>query len=96
MWEGIQIYENDHYLRSLSFSGFFVCLFVCFKICLFILFVLGHHCAQVFSASDEGELFFAACSSWASRCHGFSCCRALALGMWASVMAVHGLNSCDT
>ena len=32
------------------------------------------------------------CSVWTS-CGGFSCCRAGALGMWASVVVVHGLQS---
>ena len=37
------------------------CLFIFFKIYLFILFVLGHRCcAQVFSGSDEGVLLFVA------------------------------------
>ena len=32
--------------------------------------------------------------SWASHCGGFSCCRALALGKRASVVAVRGVSSC--
>ena len=32
------------------------------------------------------------CSSQASHCAGFSCCRAHALGMWASVVAAHRLS----
>ena len=37
--------------------------------------------------------------SWLQRrahCGGFSCCGAQALGTWASVVAAHGLSSCDT
>ena len=30
----------------------------------------------------------------ASHCGGFSCCRAWALGAWASVIVAHGLSSC--
>ena len=30
----------------------------------------------------------------ASHCSGFSCCRARALGMWASVVEARGLSSC--
>ena len=33
---------------------------------------------------------------WASHCGGFSCCRARALGTWASVVATHRLSSCGT
>ena len=32
----------------------------------------------------------------ASHCSGFSCCRAQALGAWASVAAAHGLSSCSS
>ena len=33
-------------------------------------------------------------SSQASRCSGFSCCGAPALGTWASVVVARGLSSC--
>ena len=36
------------------------------------------------------------CSAWSSHCGGFSCCRARALGMWASVVVAHGLSSCGS
>ena len=36
------------------------------------------------------------CGSQASHCSGFSCCRAQALGMWASVVVPHGLSSCGS
>ena len=32
--------------------------------------------------------------AWASRCGGFSCCRAQALGMQTSIVVVCGLSSC--
>ena len=32
----------------------------------------------------------------ASYCGGFSCCRARALGAWASVVVAHGLSSCGS
>ena len=50
-------------------------------------------------------VFIAACGLFlvaASRdyyslcCGGFSCCRAWALGAWASVVVAHGLNSCGS
>ena len=34
------------------------------------------------------------CSARASHCGGFSCCRAWALGVWASVVVARGLSSC--
>ena len=36
------------------------------------------------------------CSVRTSHCGGFSCCRAQALGTWASVVAAHGLRSCGS
>ena len=34
------------------------------------------------------------CSAWPSHCGGFFCCRAWALGAWASVVVARGLSSC--
>ena len=34
------------------------------------------------------------CGARASHCGGFSCCRARALGAWASVVVALGLSSC--
>ena len=34
------------------------------------------------------------CGAQASHCGGFSCCRAWALGVWASVVVARGLSSC--
>ena len=36
------------------------------------------------------------CGVRASPCSGFSCCGARALGLWASVVAAHGLSSCGS
>ena len=36
------------------------------------------------------------CGAQASHCAGFSCCRARALGVRASVVAVRGLSSCGS
>ena len=36
------------------------------------------------------------CSVQASHCGGFSCCRAWALGTWASVVVAHRLSSCGS
>ena len=36
------------------------------------------------------------CFAWASHCSGFSCCGAQAPGRRASVIAAHGLSSCNS
>ena len=36
------------------------------------------------------------CGAWASPCGGFSCGRARALGVWASVVVARGLSSCGS
>ena len=36
------------------------------------------------------------CGARASRCGGFSCCGARALGVWASVVVACGLSSCGS
>ena len=62
-------------------------------ICLFI-----YDCAvslflhRLFSSCGEQELL-SSCGAWASHCSGFSCCGARALGAWASVVVVPGLQS---
>ena len=39
---------------------------------------------------------FSSCGARASHCGGFSCCRARALGAWASVVVAHGLSRCGS
>ena len=51
-------------------------------------------CTQPFSSCGEQGLL--CCSARASHCSGFSCCRAQALGMRASVVAARGLSSCGS
>ena len=51
-------------------------------------------CVQVFSSCGERGLPLVA--AWASHCSGFSCCRARALGMRASVVVARGLSSCGS
>ena len=47
-------------------------------------------CAWPFPSCDEwGPLFIAV--HWASHCRGLSCCRAWALGAWASAVGACGL-----
>ena len=36
------------------------------------------------------------CGAQASHCNGFSCCRAQALGTWASVVVARGFSSCGS
>ena len=43
-----------------------------------------------FLCGEQGQLF--SCGLWTSHCSGFSCCGARALGLWASVTAVHRLS----
>ena len=61
------------------------------KINLFYLFlflaVLGLRCCV---------RAFSSCGEQASHCGGLSCCRAWALGAWASVVVACGLSSCGT
>ena len=67
---------------SLSFCKF---IFGCVGLCC---------CVWAFSScSKPGQL--SSCSAQASHCSGFSCCRAQALGAWASLAVALGL-SCFT
>ena len=66
------------------------------KIILFLfgcaksLLLLGH-----FSSCGKQGLL-SSCGARASHCSGFSCCRAWAQGVWASVVAAPGLSSCSS
>ena len=51
-------------------------------------------CARAFSSCGERGLLY--CGVQISHCGGFSCCRARALGVWASVVVAHGLSSCGS
>ena len=52
---------------------------------------------RVWAFSSCGEQgLFSRCGAWASHCGGFSCCRTLILGAWASGVAACGLSSCGT
>ena len=74
-------------------DGEFFFFFFLFDIYLFVCFWL--HWASVavhgfFSSCGERGLL-RSCGTPASHCSGFSCCRAGALGMWASAVAACGL-----
>ena len=58
--------------------------------------VLGLRCcAWTFSLVAAGGATLQ-CSAQPSHCGGFSCCKAQALGTWASVVVAHGLSSCGS
>jgi len=78
-------------LRMWTAVGFTYYSFIRFKK-LFIVALGIHCCTQAFSSSSEWWLL-SSCSVWASHCGGLSCCRALALGTWASAVAACGLSS---
>ena len=71
---------------AISLFFLYVCVCVCMCVYNFIylfLAVLGPHCcAGLFSSCVR-----------ASHCSGFSCCRVRAVGVQASVVAVHGHSS---
>ena len=62
---------------------------------------LGLHCAGFLQLRRAGAtlhcgVWASHCGVWASHCGGFSCCRARALGAWASVVAARRLSSCGS
>ena len=64
--------------------------------CLFFIYIffaaLGLHCCmQTFSSRGEPGLL-SSYGVWASHCGGFYCCKAQALGVWASVVVAHRLS----
>ena len=80
---------------------FFFFLFREFSFCSFSFFIFIFGCAGssllyglVCSWGKRGLL--STCSARASRCGGFSCCRAWALGTQDSVAAAGGLGSCSS
>ena len=80
-------------------NSFFFFIFLNLKknfnfIYFLFLAALGLHCCmQAFSSCSEWELTLR-CGARASHCSGFSCCRAQALGMRASVVVVRRPSSC--
>ena len=66
--------------EALSHCGFFFFFWLCW------VFVAAHGLSLV---AVRGATLH--CGARASHCSGFSCCRARALGAWASVVAARGL-----
>ena len=66
---------------------------ICLKIYLFLFMaVLGLHCcASTFSSCSEQGLL-SSCREMSFHCSDFSCFRTWALGVWASVTAVHAFS----
>ena len=50
-------------------------------------------CGHSLVAASRG---YSSCGARASHCSGFSCCRAQALGAWASVVVACRLSSCGS
>ena len=71
------------------------CVFFFFFFSLFSLFIYFWLC-WVFVAARRLSLVAASGGHTLLRCGGFSCCRARALGAWASVLAACRLSSCGT
>lgn len=77
---------KDSYIEYLN-NIFCICDLV-----IFFMAVLGLHCCPgFFLAIASGG--YSSCGVQASHCGGFSCCRAWALGAWASVVVARGLSS---
>ena len=76
-----------------------VLCFIFLKIYLFYLFIFGCIgssllCMDFLQLRQAGATL--RCGARASRCGGFSCCKAWALGIWASVAVACRLSSCGT
>ena len=68
---------------------------------LIIIIILNFWLCWVFVAACRLSLVATSgatlhCRGRASHCGGFPCCRARALGVWASVAVARGLSSCGT
>ena len=69
-----------------------MCIYI-YKLINFIFGCVGSLlCASFLQLQRAGATL--RCSAWASHCGGFSCCGALAVGAWASVVSARGLSSC--
>ena len=84
----VVIFFSFLYYTVMLFSFFF------FKLIYFIFGCVGSSllCAGFLYLWQAGATL--RCGTWASHCGGFSCCRAQALGTWASVVVVQRLSSC--
>ena len=66
---------------------------MCIYIILFAFYCSGLPCCAGFSLVVASGGLLSSCGARVSRCSGFSCCRAWALGRVDSAVAVHGLQS---
>ena len=95
-YNGLFIYSFMHTTLSF-FTYLFIYLSIYLSIYLFIYFWL----CWVFVAARGLSVIAASgatlhCGAQASPHGGLSCCRAWALGTWASVVVAHGLSSCGS
>ena len=56
--------------------------------------MLGLHCCMWSFSSSRQQGLVSRCGAWAAHCNGFTCCRAQALGTWASAVVAHRFISC--
>ena len=98
---GVFFYMMNHfYLATFKIFSLYLpfCIFIMkylgmdlfFKIYLYMAMLGLYYCVWLSPVALSGSYCFAV----ASLCSSFSCCRAWALGMWASVVTAHGLRSC--
>ena len=90
-----QVLQSQYLNAGLPDLKFYSFLHISLKfIFIYILAVVGLCCcAQAFSSCGKWRLLLVAVLGFL-HCSGSSCCRAHALGVWASLVAAHGLSSC--
>ena len=69
----------------------FVCFYKFIYLFIWLRWVFVAACGLSLVAASGATL---RCGARASHCGGFSCCRARALGAWASVVVARRLSSC--
>ena len=85
-------YYTNYYYYYLNKFIYFIILFYYF----IFLAALGLHCCAWAFLWLRGAGATLRCNVRASRCSGFSCCRAWALGVQPSVVVAHRLSNCGS
>ena len=93
--EDIHVYVISSFIDFLkntfgNYTFFYLTTLFFFFLFLFLAVLCLHCCVQAFSSCGEGGYSSLRCGARASHCSGYSCCRAWALGMQASVVAARG------
>ena len=83
----MQWYSGEAFGNVWGVLFIYLFLFIYFWLCWVFVAVRGLSLVAMSGAT-------LCCSARASRCSGFSCRRARALGVWASVVVARGLSSC--